>query len=434
MLRTKAAVSVWEYKTVKALALFLLLSAPASAVVITLAPSTQAVTLTGTGTNQNGAGTARVSWGACTFDGNNTNCTVSGTYTGLGNGGIYNFFLTYPGNGLSPLSTVASPIGSNTVFFNLTAGSLTFSITPTGGSPIRFYDLTFRFDYDTATSSCVGVATCAVGLVGTTPGSTITGPINFSYDLTPTIASSASIVTAAAYGGFNAIAPATWIEIYGTNLATTLFQVWGGDDFKGAQAPTALGGTTVTIAGKPAYVDFVSPHQVNVQVPSGIPTGIQKVIVTTVGGPSFGTSVTVNPVQPAILAPPVFKFGAGQYAVALFPDNTTYALPPGTTSAVKTARAKPGDTVTLYGIGFGPVTPNIDAGIVVGQANNLPEFKAFFAGVPATVQFAGLVADSVGLYQFNVVVPKVPASDATPFTFSIGGNTGTQTLLLPIGN
>jgi len=433
MLRTKAAVSVWEYKTVKALALFLLLSAPASAVVITLGTSNQAVTFTGTGTNQNGAGTSRVSWGACTYDGTTTTCTVSGSYTGLGNGGTYMFVLAYPGNGLSPLSAVAFPIGSNTIFFNLTAGSFTTSITRTGGSPITFYDPTFTFDFNSF-ASCAGVAVCAVGPVGTTPGSSITGPIQGAFDLTPVITSSASIITAASYGGFNAIAPATWIEIYGTNLATTLFQVWGGDDFKGAQAPTALGGTTVTIAGKPAYVDFVSPHQVNAQVPSGIPTGIQKVVVTTVGGPSFGTSVTVNPVQPAILAPPVFKFGAGQYAVALFPDNTTYVLPPGVTSAVKTARAKPGDTITLYGVGFGPVTPNIDAGIVVGQANNLPEFKAFFAGVPATVQFAGLVADSVGLYQFNVVVPKVPANDATPFTFSIGSNTGTQTLLLPIGN
>ena len=99
-----------------------------------------------------------------------------------------------------------------------------------------------------------------------------------------------------------------------------------------------------------------------------------------------------------------------------------------------TARAKPGDTITLYGVCFGPVTPNIDAGIVVGQSNTLPGFQASFAGVAATIQFAGLVQGSVGLYQFNVVVPKVPANDATPFTFNLGTNTGTQTLLVPIGN
>ncbi len=418
----------------KALTLALLLCAPASAVVINLGTSAQAVTLTGIGTNQNGAGTARVGWGSCTYNGTNTTCNVSGPYTGLGNGGTYNFVLTYPGNGLSPLTSVASPIGTDKIVFNLTAGSFTFSITPAGGTPIPFYDLTFSFDYDPLTIACTGVSTCAVGLVGTTAGSTITGPIHGLYDLTPVIASPASVITAASYGGFNAIAPATWIEIYGTNLATTPARVWGGQDFNGTQAPTALGGTTVTVAGKPAYVDFVSPHQVNVQVPSGIPTGSQKVVITTAGGPSIGTSINVNAVQPGILAPAVFKLSQGQYAVALFPDNTTYALPPGVTNAVKTARPKPGDTITLYGVGFGPVTPNIDAGTVVTQANNLPDFKASIGGVPATTQFAGLVAGNLGLYQFNVVVPNVPANDATPFTFSIGGTAGTQTLILPIGN
>ena len=68
------------------------------------------------------------------------------------------------------------------------------------------------------------------------------------------------------------------------------------------------------------------------------------------------------------------------------------------------------------------------------QSNTLPSFQAAFAGVPATVQFAGLVQGYLGLYQFNVVVPKVAASDAVPFTFSLNGKAGTQTLLLPIGN
>ena len=72
---------------VRLLAIFGLLSSAANAVVVTLAPSTQAVTFTGTGTNTSGAGTQRLSWGACSFDGQNTTCTVSGPYTGLGDGG-----------------------------------------------------------------------------------------------------------------------------------------------------------------------------------------------------------------------------------------------------------------------------------------------------------------------------------------------------------
>ena len=242
------------------------------------------------------------------------------------------------------------------------------------------------------------------------------------------------MISASAYGGFSAISPATWIEIYGLNLATTLNRSWAGTDFNGAQAPTSLGGTTVTVGGKPAYVDFVSPGQVNAQVPSGLASGPQQVVVTTAGGASIGTSVTVNAVEPGLLAPPSFKLAAGQYAVALFPDGVTYVLPPGVAAGVPTARAKPGDTIVLYGIGFGPVTPDISAGLLVGQSNTLPGFQASFGAASAIVRFAGLVQGFLGLYQFNIIVPSVAASDAVPFTFSLNGAPGTQSLLLPVGN
>jgi uncharacterized protein (TIGR03437 family) len=416
-------------------ALFTFVSSIASGVVVTLAPSSQSVTLTGLGALPSGAGTTRVSWGACAFDGTNTTCTVSGSYTGLGNGGTYNFVLTYPGNGQSPLGTVANPIGSDNVQFSLTAGSLTFSFTPANGAPIRFYDPTENLVYSLSTAKCTGVGvTCGVGAVGTTPNSTITGPLNGSFDMTPKITTPGGVVTATSYGGFNAIAPATWIEIYGLNLSTTLLQTWAGSDFNGVQAPTALGGTTVTVGGKPAYVDFVSPHQVNAQVPSGLAAGSQPVVVTTFGGPSVAFAVTTNAAQPGILAPGAFKLAAGQYAAALFPDGVTYVLPPGSVVGVAQARARPGDTIILYGIGFGTVTPNIDAGVIVGQNNNLSGFQVSFAGVPANVPFAGLVQGLLGLYQFNVVVPNVAASDAVPVTFSLNGKAGTQTLILPVGN
>ena len=317
------------------------------------------------------------------------------------------------------------------MIFNLSAGSFSFMLTPSGGSPVNFYDLRFSVFFDPATDSCTGVSSCAVGTVGNSTGGTISGPVHGSFDVTPIIN---SVITASSYGGFNAIAPATWIEIYGFNLSTTLKRVWGGSDFNGVQAPTSLGGTTVTIGGKPAYVDYVSPEQVNAQVPSGIGTGPQPVVVTTFGGPSVATNVTVNAIEPGILAPSAFKVAAGQYVVALFPNGTTYVLPPGLTNAVPTARAKPGDTIILYGVGFGPVTPNIDAGQIVQQNATVSSFQAFFAGVPAQVQYAGLVQGFLGLYQFNVVVPNVAASDAVPLTFSINGNSGMQQLIVPIGN
>lgn len=411
------------------LALICLTSSTAVADILTLLPSKQLYTLTGLGVNPTGAGTARVSFGACNYDGSTTSCVVSGAYTGLG-GGTYQFLLKYPGNGVSPLQTVASPPGSNNIYFNLLAGSLTFSITTNTGSTFAFQPLSFNLVYD-STATCTGTPVCGVGAVGTTPNSTITGTVSGQFDPTPMIK---SVVTATGYGGSTSIAPATWVEIYGTNLSTTQMQQWAGGDFNGAQAPAALGGTTVKVGGQSAFVEYVSPGQVNVQVPSNVATGRQAVVVTTAGGASTATMVTVNTVQPGLLAPDAVTLNGIHYAVALFPDAVTYVLPNGSVPGLQTRRARPGDTITLYGVGFGGVSPNINAGLIVQQSNNLSGFQLSLGGQAATVQYAGLVSGFLGLYQFNIVVPQIAASDSVPVTFSINGNTGSQTVYLPISN
>jgi uncharacterized protein (TIGR03437 family) len=44
------------------------------------------------------------------------------------------------------------------------------------------------------------------------------------------------------------------------------------------------------------------------------------------------------------------------------------------------------------------------------------------------VTYDGLVPGSIGLYQINVVVPNISASDIVPLTFTLNGVAGTQTL------
>jgi hypothetical protein len=69
----------------------------ASATIATLGASNQTYTLTGIGANANGDGQSTVKWGSCAFDGTNTNCTLSGVFTGFAGGGTYSFVLSYPG-------------------------------------------------------------------------------------------------------------------------------------------------------------------------------------------------------------------------------------------------------------------------------------------------------------------------------------------------
>jgi uncharacterized protein (TIGR03437 family) len=268
-----------------------------------------------------------------------------------------------------------------------------------------------------------------------------TGDAGTVFSLTlPTVAasvpaiSSGGIVSASAFGGFTAVAPGSWIEIYGTGLAADS-RSWTGADFTGNTAPTSLDGTSVTIGGQNAFIDYISPTQVNAQVPSNAGTGAQPVIVNTAAGASAALTLTVNPEEPGLLAPASFKVGTTQYVAALFSDGATFVLPAGAISGVTSRPAKPGDVITLYGVGFGSVTPSIPAGQIVQQSNTLvAPFHVLFGSAEATVQYDGLAPNAVGLYQFNIVVPNVAASNAVPLTFALAGVAGTQTLYIAVQN
>ena len=400
-----------------------------------MGPSVQNFSLTGIGPNAAGQGQSKITWGTCAFNATNTTCTLSGPFTDLGSGGTYSFAVSYVGNGPFPLNALTNP-GSD-LFFTQATGSYTFAITltQTNGPTISFYSFAnFNFTYgNNATCTLLLGANCTVRQVGQTPNATITGAITGSFDPTPTINPN-QVISAGSFGAFSTIAPATWVEIYGVNLATTRSQIWSGADFIGNIAPSSLGGTTVTIAGKRPYTHFVSPGQVNVQVPSDVPTGSQPLVVTTAGGNSVAYNITVNATQPGLLAPPAFRINGSQHVVALFSNTLTYVFP-ATIAGIATARARPGDTLTLYGIGFGQVIPNIPAGQIAELTTALQStLQITFAGVPATLTYAGLSPGFVGLYQINVVVPPVAASGTVPLAFSLSGNAGSQNLVISVRN
>jgi len=247
----------------------------------------------------------------------------------------------------------------------------------------------------------------------------------------PPSVSQGGVVSASAFGEFSVISPGDWIEIYGANLAmgTT---TWSKSNFNGTTAPTALNGTSVTIANMSAFVEYADSGHLNVQVPSNVPTGSQQLIVTTPAGASAAYTVTVNATEPGLLAPASFVINGGKYVAALFSDGVTYVLPPGAIAGVPSRRAQPGDIVTLYGVGFGAVVPPIPAGQIALQSNALTGVQVFFDQTLAATPYAGLAPGAVGLYQFNVQVPAVPPSDTTLLTFTLGGIPGAQSLFIAV--
>jgi uncharacterized protein (TIGR03437 family) len=248
---------------------------------------------------------------------------------------------------------------------------------------------------------------------------------------TPTVT---HVIGAGGYGAFPSFGPGSWIEIYGTDFAVGP-RMWANSDFNGLNAPTKLSGISVTIGGQAAFVSYIDTGQINAQVPAGVSTGAQPLVVTTASGSSPPFTVNIVASQPGLLAPASFNIGGTQYVAALFSDGVTYVLPPGAISGVPSQRAKPGDTIVLYGVGFGPVSTFTAPGQIAASQNSLAEpFSLSIGGTQATLTYDGLLPPFVGLYQFNVVVPNVAASDTAPLTFTLGGVSGTQKLAIAIGN
>lgn len=206
------------------------------------------------------------------------------------------------------------------------------------------------------------------------------------------------------YSSLNTIQPGEWVSLYGTNLATGT-AVWNGD------FPILLGGTSVTINAKPAYLWFVSPTQINLQAPDDTTTGVVKVVVTTPNGTATST-VTLAPYAPS------FSLLSAKYPAAIVltpgaPGNSGGGydiIGPAGAFSYATRPVKPGETLVLYGVGFGPTTPTVLAGQAYSGAAPAPVLpQVTIGGVPALVQFAGIV--EAGLFQLNVVVPAVATGD-----------------------
>ena len=245
--------------------------------------------------------------------------------------------------------------------------------------------------------------------------------------------SSGGVIAAGSFGGASTAAPGSFIEIYGSNLAGSTRQ-WGDSDFSNGSAPTTLDGVTVTVGGQPAYVYYVSPTQVNVQVPANVTTGGNVPVVVSYGGQSSGSvPLAIQPLAGALLAPATYKVNDKQYVLAVHADNNAF-VSNGNIPDIAAAPAVPAETLILYGIGFGPVTggTRVAGQIASGATAIASTVQILFDQAQAEVLYAGFVPGLVGVYQFNVVVPRSVSSGDVPLTVKLAGEALPQTLYIPV--
>jgi uncharacterized protein (TIGR03437 family) len=218
------------------------------------------------------------------------------------------------------------------------------------------------------------------------------------------------------YSTASTIQTGEWVSIYGSGLASGSV-TWNGD------FPISLGGTSVTINGKPAYLWLVSPGQINLQAPDDNATGVVPVTVSTAGGTAT-SSVTLSQVAPSfslldskhVTGIILRSNGSGAYG------GGTYDIigPTGTSLGYSTVAAKAGDSVELFGVGFGATNPVVPAGHTYsGAAKTSNTVSLLINNVNVTPGFAGL--SSAGLYQINFTIPSGVGTGDVPLQASVGG-------------
>jgi uncharacterized protein (TIGR03437 family) len=224
----------------------------------------------------------------------------------------------------------------------------------------------------------------------------------------------------------------SYLEIYGTNLSQTT-RTWSGSDFNGSNAPTSLDGVSVTVNDKPAFVYYISPTQININTPEDTATGNVLIQVKNSAGLSNVGSVTRAAVSPTLQTIAQFAIGGKQYVVAQTPDFSAFIGNPGMLTGLNFVTAKPGDTVIIYALGCGPTNPATHAGQVTAQNSDLASpYEVQIGRVPAKVSFAGMLANTIGLYQLNIVIPDVPAGDQ-PIELAVNGVSNAQNLVIAVG-
>lgn len=239
---------------------------------------------------------------------------------------------------------------------------------------------------------------------------------------TPAI-SDGGVVNAAS--SVTTITPGSWVSIYGQHLASST-KDWTGLIDNGV-FPTAIDNVSVTINGKAAPVNFISPLQINVQAPDDSSTGPVTVQVKTDDGTSNAGQVTLQAISPGLFS---FAGNGKKYASATLSASNLYYgsadLLPGVASKV----AAPGDVVELWGTGFGPTKESRPIGSIVTQPSETQSpvtVQIGSAQVPAS--FAGLVG--AGLYQVNVTVPDMPDGEYSVIA-TVNGISSQQGVLLQI--
>lgn len=207
-------------------------------------------------------------------------------------------------------------------------------------------------------------------------------------------------VSAASFNGA-ALAPASIVTAFGNNLAS------GTETAMGLPLPSTLLGTSVTVRDKngverPAPLFFVSPSQVNFQLPSDTPTGRATIIITNAQGTNVRANVLVTTVAPGLFTASATGQGVAAAVVLRIQEDGTMSFEP-------VARLNEQGRVVAAPIELGPETDQVFLilfGTGLRQRAALDRIMARIGDIEVPVLYAGAQGSFVGQDQINLPLPR----------------------------
>ena len=301
---------------------------------------------------------------------------MTGPATGSGAGGTIGRVDTNTGEWIKPTSVAEQPlVGSAGSAFTRTLAPLANGTAIVALTSSGFTTLAWNFDSAVVPPSVQKIVNAA--------------------DLTP------------------AVAPGALISVFGANLSPTNATT------NDMPLPTAIGQSCLMVNGAAMPMMFVSPKQINAQLPLRT-AGRVAVTVYTPGGVSDDFYLNVLSVAPAIFQSgvagpipglPVIIKASNQQLVT--PSNPIH----------------PDDEILIYATGLGSTAPEVEAGVPPPSS---PPATAVVApdvqlgGVSLDVPFAGLVPGMAGVYLIQARAPSRPVFGAEiPLTINQGAVTAT---------
>jgi uncharacterized protein (TIGR03437 family) len=189
--------------------------------------------------------------------------------------------------------------------------------------------------------------------------------------------------------------PGSLFSIYGSGLSTN------NGEAVTLNWPNSLANATVTVNGEDAPLYYVSPTQINAQMPLDIPPGMATVVVKNGSTLSNAAAVPVS----ATAVPGVFIYGANRAVAQNLPSYTLNA---------SGAPAPAGSYIVVYFTGGGPVQGG--SAVLTGQptpAVLLPLIETYSATVNGVaspnIPYIGLTSGLIGVYQADIQIPAVAA-------------------------